>query len=74
MSKNKNGGQEENQELSAADYAIIGAALVTLGDFFSFLSLIKAREVTKEAGGETDIVPTVLIQSKKRGKPNFRSK
>ncbi|MDT3427417.1 hypothetical protein J2Z22_002980 [Paenibacillus forsythiae] len=34
-------------ELSAEDYAIIAAALSALGDFFFFMSLVKAKEVTQ---------------------------
>lgn len=38
-------------ELSAEDYAILGAAFTALGDFFALLSLIKQRETTQDEGG-----------------------
>ncbi|MBT2293503.1 hypothetical protein J7E73_31320 [Paenibacillus albidus] len=56
----------EIEELSAEDLAIIASGLTVLGDFFAFLSLIKAREVTKETGGVNEIIPTLLIQSRKK--------
>ncbi|QWU14827.1 hypothetical protein SAMN04487895_1066 [Paenibacillus sophorae] len=37
----------QEEELSAEDYAIIAAALSALGDFFFFLSLVKAKESTQ---------------------------
>ncbi|BCG60146.1 MULTISPECIES: hypothetical protein [Paenibacillus] len=45
MASKKNSPLED--ELSAEDYAIIAAALVALGDFFAFLSLVKAKETTE---------------------------
>jgi hypothetical protein len=54
---------EETAELSAEDYEIIAAALTALGDVFAFLSLVKARQVTKETGGE--VIPELFIQSRK---------
>ena len=56
----------ETEELSADDYAIIAAALSTLGEFFSFLSLVKAKEVIKETGGQLDSDPYLFIQSRKK--------
>ncbi|WP_156130496.1 hypothetical protein [Paenibacillus durus] len=37
----------QEEEMSAEDYAIIAAALSALGDFFFFLSLVKAKETTQ---------------------------
>ncbi|WP_313638969.1 hypothetical protein [Paenibacillus sp.] len=54
---------EEAAELSAEDYEIIAAALATLGDFFAFLALVKAKQVTKETGGE--VGPELFIQFRK---------
>lgn len=62
---NGNGNSEETTELSAEDYEIIAAALATLGEFFAFLSLVKARQVTKESGGEV-IVPEIFTLSTKK--------
>ncbi|WP_339319634.1 hypothetical protein [Paenibacillus sp. FSL R10-2734] len=63
---NGNGtGREEAAELSAEDYEIIAAALATLGEFFAFMSLVKARQVTKETGGEV-IVPEIFTLSTKK--------
>lgn len=56
----------ESEELSAEDYAIIAAALSTLGEFFSFLSLIKAKEVINESGGQVDPETFLIIQSRKK--------
>ncbi|GGF92298.1 hypothetical protein GCM10010912_41560 [Paenibacillus albidus] len=56
----------EIEELSAEDLAIIASGLAALGEFFAFLSLIKAREVTRETGGVNEIIPTLLIQSRKK--------
>jgi hypothetical protein len=66
MANKKNGSQEENQELSAEDYAIIAAGLTALGDFFAFLSLIKAREATKETGDDSGTNPAAFILSRKK--------
>ncbi|WP_419884913.1 hypothetical protein [Paenibacillus sp. B-A-8] len=62
---NGNVNQEETSELSAEDYEIIAAALATLGEFFAFLSLVKARQVTKESGGEV-IVPEIFTLSTRK--------
>ncbi|MEK5256043.1 hypothetical protein NST74_21435 [Paenibacillus sp. FSL F4-0125] len=62
---NGNVNQEETAELSAEDYEIIAAALATLGEFFAFLSLVKARQVTKESGGEV-IVPEIFTLSTRK--------
>ena len=66
MADKNSGKQDEQPELSAEDYAIIGAGLTALGDFFAFLSLIKAKEVTKETGDDTPAVPLVYIRSKRK--------
>ncbi|WP_234532441.1 hypothetical protein [Paenibacillus pseudetheri] len=65
---NSNGNgtsREETAELSAEDYEIIAAALTTLGDFFAFLSLVKARQVTKETGGEIEAPEIFTLSTKK---------
>ncbi|MFC3745608.1 hypothetical protein [Paenibacillus sp. GCM10012306] len=63
-SSNNSGGEGvEANELSAEDYAIIGAGLTALGDFFAFLSLVKAKEITKETGGQTGVTPLAIIRS-----------
>lgn len=56
----------EAEELSAEDLEIIAAGLSTLGEFFGFLSLIKAREVTKSTEGQVDVDPILFIQSRKK--------
>ncbi|MFF2016565.1 MULTISPECIES: hypothetical protein [Paenibacillus] len=77
-SKNSGGDGVEANELSAEDYAIIGAGLTALGDFFAFLSLVKAREITKETGGQSDVLPLAIIRSykkavaKQKGRPRRR--
>ncbi|MEK3658765.1 hypothetical protein NSQ29_04340 [Paenibacillus sp. FSL F4-0236] len=63
---NGNGNSEETAELSAEDYEIIAAALATLGDFFAFLSLVKARQVTKETGGEIEVPEIFTLSTKKK--------
>lgn len=57
----------ETTELSAEDYEIIAAGLVALGEVFSFLSLLKAKQVTQETGGEVD-VPEIFTLSTKRSR------
>ncbi|MFE4711162.1 hypothetical protein ACFRAM_09830 [Paenibacillus sp. NPDC056722] len=77
-SKNSGDDGVEANELSAEDYAIIGAGLTALGDFFAFLSLVKAREITKETGGQSDVLPLAIIRSykkavaKQKGRPRRR--
>ncbi|WP_036657758.1 hypothetical protein [Paenibacillus wynnii] len=66
MATKNNGNEEKQEELSAEDYAIIGAGLTALGDFFSFLALVKAKEIVKETGADPGVVPLVYIGSKKR--------
>ncbi|MDQ0192483.1 hypothetical protein [Paenibacillus wynnii] len=66
MANKNNGNEEKQEELSAEDYAIIAAGLTALGDFFAFLSLIKAKEITKETGEAPGAIPLVYIRSKKR--------
>ncbi|UQZ32609.1 hypothetical protein C2I18_02970 [Paenibacillus sp. PK3_47] len=56
----------ETEELSAEDLEIIAAGLSTLGEFFGFLALLKAREVTKSTGGQVDVDPVLFIQSRKK--------
>ncbi|KWX70708.1 hypothetical protein [Paenibacillus jilunlii] len=64
--KNSNGAPLETEELDAEDYAIIAAGLTALGDIFAFLSLVKAKQVTKETGGQAGIDPVLFIQSRKK--------
>jgi hypothetical protein len=61
-----NGNPVESAELSADDYEIIAAGLSVLGEFFAFLALVKAKEVTKETGGQVDLAPDLFIQSRKK--------
>ncbi|WP_379131779.1 hypothetical protein [Paenibacillus sp. sgz500958] len=65
-----NGNPVETEELSAEDYAIIAAGLTALGDLFAFLSLVKAREVTKTTGGEAGggMNPVVFLRSNKKSR------
>ncbi|MNO79412.1 hypothetical protein D3C76_705810 [compost metagenome] len=72
---NNNGNvtsREETAELSAEDYEIIAAALATLGEFFAFLSLVKARQVTKESGGEVVVPEIFTLSTKKSSKKRSR--
>jgi hypothetical protein len=72
---NNNGNvtnREETAELSAEDYEIIAAALATLGDFFAFLSLVKARQVTKETGGEIEAPEIFTLSTKKPSRRKSR--
>ncbi|MBY9081424.1 hypothetical protein KIH86_11995 [Paenibacillus sp. HN-1] len=60
MANKKNGPRQD--ELSAEDYAILGAAFSALGDFFALLSLIKQREASQTGGAGTtgtEIVPGI---------------
>lgn len=62
------GGPAETEELSAEDYAIIAAGLGALGEIFAFLSLVKAKQVTKETGGQVGagvpLDPVLFVQSR----------
>jgi hypothetical protein len=60
------GNPVESAELTADDYEIIAAGLAALGEFFAFLALVKAKQVTKETGGQVDIEPALFIQSRKK--------
>jgi hypothetical protein len=62
----------ETAELSAEDYEIIAAGLVALGEFFSFLSLVKARQVTKESGGEIEVPEIFTLSTKKSSRRRSR--
>lgn len=57
--------QVEAGELSAEDYEIIAAALVALGEVFSLLSLLKAKQVTKESGGVIDVPELFTLSTRK---------
>ncbi|AIQ64818.1 hypothetical protein D3C81_217230 [compost metagenome] len=57
MANKKNGPRQD--ELSAEDYAILGAAFSALGDFFALLSLIKQREATQS--GDSGNSGTVIV-------------
>lgn len=72
---NNNGNvtnREETAELSAEDYEIIAAGLATLGEFFAFLSLVKARQVTKETGGEIEVPEIFTLSTKKPSRRKLR--
>ncbi len=60
------GNLVESAELSADDYEIIAAGLSVLGEFFAFLALVKAKQVTQETGGQVDVEPALFIQSRKK--------
>jgi hypothetical protein len=62
----------ESAELSAEDYEIIAAGLVALGEIFSFLSLVKARQVTKESGGEIEVPEIFTLSTKKSSRRRSR--
>lgn len=55
-----------SEEMSAEDYAIIAAGLTALGEIFAFLSLVKAKQVIAEAGGEVGVDPVLFVQSRKK--------
>jgi hypothetical protein len=61
-----NGNPVESAELTSEDYEIIAAGLAALGEFFAFLALVKAKQVTKETGGQVDVEPILFIQSRKK--------
>ncbi len=65
-SMDSNGTPLETEELDAEDYAIIAAGLTALGNVFAFLSLVKAKQVTKETGGQAGVDPFLFIQSRKK--------
>lgn len=65
-STGNNGNPVESDELTAEDYEILAAGLAVLGEFFAFLALVKARQVTKDTGGQVDIDPLLFIQSRKK--------
>lgn len=50
MARKKQPTNKQKDELSADDYAILGAALTTLGDFFALLALVKARNEEEDDG------------------------
>ncbi|EHS56820.1 hypothetical protein P4H71_22965 [Paenibacillus kribbensis] len=49
-------------QLSAEDLAILGAGFTTLGDFFAFLALVKAKQEPKGQGNEV----VALIRAKQQ--------
>ncbi|MFC6649752.1 MULTISPECIES: hypothetical protein [Paenibacillus] len=61
-------GPVETEELSAEDYAIIAAGFGVLGELFAFFSLVKAKQVTKETGGQVGagIDPVLFVQNRKK--------
>ncbi len=69
---NKNGNknetnnvsQQEAAELSVEDYELISVGLIALGEIFSFLSLLKAKQVTKESGGEIEVPELFTLSTK----------
>lgn len=71
---NNNVSREEASELSAEDYEIIAAGLIALGEVFSFLSLIKAKQVTKESGGEIGVPEIFTLSTKLSTKKSSRRK
>lgn len=62
----------ETTELSAEDYEIIAAGLIALGEVFSFLSLLKSKQVTQETGGEVDVPEIFTLSTKKSRKRRLR--
>lgn len=73
MVNTNNNSQEEADELSAEDYAIIAAGLSALGEVFAFMALLKSKQVTKESGGQIDLIPAIFVQSRSR-KPQTKRK
>lgn len=67
-----NSNSVETTELSAEDYEIIAAGLVALGEVFSFLSLLKAKQVTQETGGEVDVPELFTLSTKRSRKRRLR--
>ena len=63
-------GPVETEELSAEDYAIIAAGFSVLGELFAFFSLVKAKQVTKETGGQVgaglSLDPALFVQNRKK--------
>jgi len=64
----------EAGELTSEDYEIIAAGLVALGEIFSFLALVKAKQVTKESGGEVIVPEIFTLSTKKTSKRKRKSK
>lgn len=62
----------ESAELNAEDYEIIAAGLIALGEVFSFLSLLKAKQVTKETGGAVEVPEIFTLSTKKSHKRRLR--
>lgn len=56
----------EAEELSAEDYAIIASGFNVLGELFAFLSLVKAKQVTKDSGGQVAVDPVLFVQSRNK--------
>lgn len=68
------GNSVESAELTADDYEIIAAGLAALGEVFAFLALVKAKQVTKETGGQVDIEPALFIQSRRKKAADRKSR
>ncbi|WP_342562060.1 hypothetical protein NST84_20815 [Paenibacillus sp. FSL R7-0345] len=68
------GNPVESAELTADDYEIIAAGLAALGEVFAFLALVKAKQVTKETGGQVDIEPALFIQSRRKKAADKKSR
>lgn len=64
--KSDNGNPVEIDELDAEDYAIIAAGLAALGEIFAFLSLVKAKQASKDSGGQVSVDPVLFVQSRKK--------
>lgn len=62
----------ESAELTAEDYEIIAAGLLALGEVFSFLSLLKAKQATKESGGEIPEPEIFTLSTKKSRRRKLR--
>lgn len=62
--ENNNVSQQEAAELSVEDYELISVGLIALGEIFSFLSLLKAKQVTKESGGEIEVPELFTLSTK----------
>lgn len=69
---NANGNPLEAAELTSEDYEIIAAGLVALGEVFSFLALLKAKQVTQESGGFVDVPELFTLSTKKTPKRKRR--
>lgn len=70
----QNASQEEATELSVEDYELISVGLIALGEIFSFLSLLKAKQVTKESGGQIETPELFTLSTRSSTKKSSKRK